>query len=65
MTTLIYITVIFLCLMIIIFMLGMIYTIRTINKDLGDNEDVAIGMVSVLGLIWSIVSLITFYKLII
>ncbi len=63
MTTLIVKTLAFLEVMVIIIAVGQTYACYKIEKHEVSNEVIAIlGMVSVLGLIWSIVSLITFYK---
>jgi hypothetical protein len=55
MTTLIIIT---------LFAAGIVYTISTVRNKIASNEEGVIGMLSVLGLIWTIVSFITFYKII-
>jgi len=64
MTTLIIITLAFLVIMIILFAAGIVYTISTVRNKIASNEEGVIGMLSVLGLIWTIVSFITFYKII-
>ncbi len=62
MTTLIIITLAFLTLIMLTFVFLISFCIHEVYKENGDSDTVLLGMLSVAGLIWSIVSLITFYK---
>lgn len=65
MTTLIIITLMFLVVMVIAFAAGIIFTFFEINTKVVEFPKLTaiLGMMSVLGLIWSIVSIITLYNL--
>ncbi len=63
MTTLIIITLTFLSLMVIVFAILILFCTSLAKKNEVSKETTLLGMISVLGLIWSIVSLITFYNI--
>ena len=62
MITLIITTIAYFATMLLFFALVIFFCIHEVRKEEAEGDTVVIGMLSVLGLIWSIISVITFYK---